>query len=421
MREGLYNRLVRFPREEAAWLALRAQRQPVTEDAGWREFRGVLHTHSNLSHDSEVPFPDILEAVKAARLDFIALSDHCRIDGRADFNAQWRGLHEGRLFLPGFEMKDGFMPIGVRPGIMLSNRTEPATLARQIAEQGGLLFFAHPENPRRWDLPELAGMEIYNLHADFKRMGGSVTGTLRMRLPDLLLNLRRFPDHVHRLAFQRPTEFLRRWDELNRERHITGIAGNDCHRNVGLRIVATAEGNLRVDDTSPRVLREIRLNWLSRPLARLLFGPLEPGRLLFHLQLDPYERSARYVNTHVLAESLTEPALLEALRAGRVFVGFDMMADSSGFRWFASDGGRKTVMGESCALSAGTRLHALAPIPCRFTLVHNGRVIARQIGRSAEWTPATPGKYRVEAELDVAGEWVPWIYANPIEVAPPRP
>jgi hypothetical protein len=413
---AIHRRLVVFPREEAAWNELRAQRQPVAEDAGWREFRGVLHAHSELSHDSEVPFPEILQAMERARLDFIALSDHPLPDGRAGFDTQWRGLHGGRLFIPGFEMRDGLMPMGVRPGITLSNRLEPARLARETAEHGGLLFFAHPENPRAWELPELNGMEIYNLHTDFKRAGGSVTGALVRQIPDLVLSHRRFPDHLYRLPFQRPLDFLRRWDELNRTRKITGIAGNDSHQNVGFRGFMTPEGTLRIEDTSPRVIRESRPGLLTRALLRLCFGPLEPGRRLFHVQFDPYERSLRFVNTHVLARELTEAAVLEALRESRVFVAFDLLADSSGFRWLAESTTGRCVMGGTQTFTPDTRLRALAPVPGRFTLVKDGAVLARAEGRSAEWTAPGAGKYRVEVELNIRGEWTPWIYANPLEL-----
>jgi hypothetical protein len=413
---AIHRRFWVFPRAEAAWAELRAQRQPVPEDAGWREFRGVMHSHSELSHDCEVPFPDILRAMEAARLDFIVLSDHPLPDGRASFDVQWRGLHGGRLFIPGFEMRDGLMPAGVRPGITLSNRAPPAELARQVAEHGGLLFFAHPENPRAWELPELAGMEIYNLHTDFKRAGGSVTGALLRQIPDLVLSHRRFPDHLYRLPFRRPAEFLRRWDELNRTRRITGIAGNDCHQNVGFRGFMTPEGTLRVEDTSPRVIKEFPPGFLTRAALRLGFGPLEPGRRLFHVQFDPYERSARYVNTHVLARELTEPAVMESLRESRVFVAFDLIADSSGFRWSAEGPGGRAVMGETLPFAAGTRLRALAPIPGRFTLVKDGAALSTREGRSAEWIADGPGKYRVEVELSILGDWTPWIYANPIQL-----
>ena len=138
LRGALYNRFVRFPREATAWQNLRAQRLPVTNNAGWNEYRGILHSHSHFSHDSEVSFEQILQAVKIARLDFICLSDHC-VEGRADFDWQWRGLHEGKLFIPGFEMKEGMMPVGVASGVVLSNRTDAATLAKQIVDHGGKL------------------------------------------------------------------------------------------------------------------------------------------------------------------------------------------------------------------------------------------------------------------------------------------
>lgn len=415
LREAIYHRFVTFPRAAAAWQALRAQRQPVAFTAGWNEYRGILHSHSHFSHDSEVSFEEILRVLHAVKLDFICLSDHA-VDGRADFDIQWRGIRNGKLFIPGFELKDGIMPFGVASGVVLSNRTEAAILAQQIVTNGGVLFYAHPEGPREWDRPELTGMEIYNLHTDFKRQKGGLGGMLRARLPDLLLNLRRYPDHVYRLAFHRPTEFLQRWDDLNRTRHLTGIAANDCHQNVGVRGFYTAADTIRIEDTSPQTLKEFKLNWFTRPLARWWFGPLEPNRKLFHLQLDPYERSARFVNTHILARGLEESAILDSLRAGRVFIGFDMIADSSSFRWYASDPAGSAVMGETLAFSNATRLQAKSPLPCRFTIVKDGNVVHQQEGRELSWTPAGPGKYRVEAELNVRDEWVPWVYANPIHL-----
>jgi len=412
MRDALYNRLVRFPNEEASWQAIRAQLRPVPENAGWVEYRGIMHTHSILSHDCEVPFEEILRVLKTTKLDFICLSDHCN-EGRADFSAQWRGLHDGKLFVPGYEMRQGFMPFGVASGVVLSNATDSITLARQITENGGLLFYAHPEEERDWNCPELVGMEIYNTHSDLKRSRGYPS-----LLPDLLLNHRRYPEHVIYSIMRRPSEFLQRWDELNHTRHITGIAGNDCHQNTGIRGFYTRAGTLQIEDTSPKKLKELKLNWFTRTLARLFFGPLDPGRELFHFQLDPYERVARMVNTHVLARELTEPAILDGLKAGRVFVGFDMIADSAGFRFFAVNGTNSVVMGEATVYSDAIKLHALSPCPCRFTVIRDGVRVFQQEGYGIDWTPGGPGKYRVEAELRVAGAWVPWVYANPIQLTP---
>jgi hypothetical protein len=408
---AIWRHFVRFPREQGAWAALREQRQPVADDAGWHEYRGILHSHSKLSHDCQVSFEEILSALNKAGLDFICLSDHC-VAGRADFDWQWRGLHEGKLFVPGFEMKEGIMPFGVRSGVVLSNATDVPTLARQIVQGGGVLFYAHPEEPRDWDRPELTGMEIYNIHSDFKAQGDGFTSLL----PDLLVNQRAFPEQVFRRILRRPTPFLEHWDALNRTRHLTGIAGNDCHQNSGVRAVVTATNTIWFEDTSPRKLMELKLRWWTRPLARLAFGPLEPNRELFRFQPDPYERMARFVNTHVLVRDLTEPKLLDSLRSGRVYVGFDLIADSAGFRWLAEGRNGKAVMGETARFSADSRLRALSPEPCRFTVVKDGSPVYQSEGRVLDWAPPGSGKYRVEAELTVLGEWVPWVYANPIEL-----
>ena len=410
-RSALYHRFISFPREEAAWQALRAQRLAPVDHSGWNEYRGILHAHSKFSHDSAVPLEEILGVLKATGIDFIALSDH-PIQGRADFDLQWRGLREGKLFIPGFEMKEGIMPFGVAAGIVLSNQTDSATLARQISDHGGLLFYAHSEEPRDWDRPELVGMEIYNIHTDLKQHPRSIVSLL----PDLLLNQKKYPEHVFRTLFHRPIDLLQHWDQLNRTRHLTGIAGNDAHQNVGWRCVYAGENTLRIDDTSPKGAKEYKLNWLTRLMARACFGPLVARRELFHFQLDPYERSARFVNTHVLAHYLSEPSVLDSLKAGRVFVGFDLIADSSGFRWYAADGTNQVVMGETAPLSPEVRLHALSPLPCRFTVVKDGVACLQQEGRSLEWSPTGPGKYRVEAELRIRKDWVPWVYANPIQL-----
>src|SRR5215468_9716119 len=86
-RGALYNRFFRFPREEAAWRDIRAERQPVIDHSGWNEYRGILHAHSTFSHDSEVPLEEIWRILQATRIDFICLSDH-PINGRADFDLQ---------------------------------------------------------------------------------------------------------------------------------------------------------------------------------------------------------------------------------------------------------------------------------------------------------------------------------------------
>lgn len=416
-RTALYHRFYLFPKQARAWDDLRAKRIAVTLDDGWNEYRGACHNHSELSHDCEVTFPQVLQAAKEAGLDFIFMADHC-IDGKADYSLGWKGDHDGVLFVQGFEMAQGFMPWGLPNDTILDNNQDPRERAKRIHELGGLLFFAHPEEERLWDLPELTGMEIYNIHADFEE------GLVAL-LPDLTLNLRAYPDQTLRLIFDRQNDILARWDELNKSRKIVGIAANDAHQNNGLRGYYTAKNTFLLRTTAKEdddsVLREWPLNFFTRTALRLFPGKLEPGKQLFRVDFDPYKQSLRFVNTHLLARECTEPALLDALRQGRCFVAFDMIADARGFVYCAEtaapDGSpNRAVMGESIPLAPGLKLKAQAPHECRFRLRCDGTAVQEAEGASFEYEPVKPGKYRVEAELLILGEWTPWVYTNPIEV-----
>jgi hypothetical protein len=410
----LYHRFYLFPKQAKAWETIRAHRVPVAIEDGWNEYRGVMHAHSELSHDSKVPFPEIAAALKKADVSFIFMTDHPD-KGKGDYSKGWKGLHEGILFVRGYEMVAGFMPWGLPDDTILDTKEEPALLAKRIQALGGVLFIAHCEEPRPWDIPEITGMEIYNLHADLK------DENINELAPEIVLSLWSYPDQTLRLIFDRPTGYLTIWDDLNRTRKITGIAANDAHQNTGVRGVYTAKDTLRLLDTGhiDEAITEIRLNFLTHFLLRVLFGPLAPDKQLFRVDLDPYERSARYVNTHLLAKECTEPALLDALRQGRGFVGFDMIADARGFKYIAEGAApeaRKVVMGESISFEPDLKLRIASPYTCRFTILRYGVQVAQLTGNTFDWNVSEPGKYRVEAELDILGEWTPWVYTNPIEV-----
>lgn len=419
-RGAIYRRYVLFPRQAAAWAANEAHRQPVALDDGWKEFRGVLHAHSELSGDCRVSFPEILEALKKADVDFICMTDHCD-DHKADYSKGWKGLHDGIPFVRGYEFEEagyGFMPWGLPDNTMLDDREDPAALAKRIHDLGGVLLLGHSEDKRPWDLPEVDGMEIYNVHSDML-----MNADMLALAPDILLSFWKYPDQAMRLLFHRPRAFLQHWDTLNLNRHVTGIAANDSHQNFGIRGVYTSSGTLKILDTghANRCLKEVRLNRGTRWILETFWGPLAPERQLFRVDLDRYDRSVRYVNTHLLMHELSEPAVLDALRQGRAFVGFDMLADARGFKFFAESPKDTATMGGRIMLEPELRFRMAAPNACHFTVFRDGSKVAQGEGISFDWSPSDIGKYRVEAELYIAGEWTPWVYTNPIEVVPSNP
>jgi len=417
-RKPLYNRFVLFPRQQKAWGAIRAKRVTPPLRYAWNEYRGIMHNHTELSHDSVVSPEEILGVLKKCELDFIFTSDHCD-NNVADYSKGWKGLHDGKLFVRGYEMSEGFMPWGLPDDTILRNGDEPRDTARKIAEAGGVLFFAHCEEPRLWHLDELTGIEIYNIHVDVK------DEDYKALLPDLLFSIRKYPDQAFRLIFDRPTPFLERLDTLNRNRKIVGIAANDAHQNQGIRFIYTPKNTLLLKGTGGESeefnIKEFKLNALSRLALRIFFGPLEPGRQIHRFDMDKYETSARYVNTHILAQNLTEKDLIQALRAGRVFVAFDAIADARGFVWMAEGPQGKAAIGESIPFDPAVKLRAAAPHECRFTVIQDGRQIAQGIGFDFDFIPPGPGKYRLEAELEILGEWTPWIYSNYLELAAAAP
>ena len=417
----LYHHFVLFPKQAAEWKKLDASRQPVSLQTGLNEYRCVMHSHSFVSHDSEVQGEEIVEAMKKAKCQAIFMTDHV-VDGKADYSLGWKGMHDGVLFIRGFEMNNGFMPWGLPDDTVLNASEDPAEMAKKIAALGGVICFGHAEVQRPWYIPEVNGTEIYNIHTDL--IDEAMEKHSRDELiKELLINFWSYPEQTLRQTFDDWILMMltMQWDYESKFKKVTGIAANDCHQNVGARLIYTPEDTLLILDTGhsdpKKKVAEVKLDFFTRSLLKAFFGPLEPGKQFFRIDFDPYERSSRYVNTHLLAKELTEPALVDAVRNGRAFVAFNMIADAGGFAFVAEGNGQKATMGDQIALAPGLKLRAEAPLPCRFKLIRDGSPVAEQDGKNTfEFDVTRPGKYRVTADLKIAGQWNPWILANPIEV-----
>ena len=149
-------------------------------------------------------------------------------------------------------------------------------------------------------------------------------------------------------------------------------------------------------------------------------GPqrVEPGDVIFELDMDPYLRSFRHVSTHLMLNEVTEAEARGALAAGRAYVAFDWLADPTGFVFCARHGETGLPVGSEMPWSPNVRLQAEAPLAGRFKLVRNGEIVADQTGHEFDFEPDVPGVYRIEVWLNIAGEDRPWILTNPIYVRP---
>jgi len=238
-----------------------------------RDYRGIIHCHSKYSHDSQGTYEEILAAAKAAKVDFICMTDHPPSgDKGLPLREGWRGFHDGVLFIQGAEYSDQILGLGLKEPI--SGKDRRGTI-QAIHAQGGVAIACHPEEIDDWDAyAEADGMEIYNVHATLKRKSKD-----KLFLVQVVKKLKEDPEHSFQLLQELDPEILKRYDEISGRRVFAAVAGNDAHQNV-------------------------------RP---------------FGLQLDPYSRAFKFVSTHVMAEELSEEAVLDAIRKARSYVAFDIV------------------------------------------------------------------------------------------------
>lgn len=241
-----------------------------------RDFRGIIHCHSKYSHDSQGTYEEILAAAKAAKVDFVCMTDHPPSgDKGLPLREGWTGIHDGVLFIQGAEYSDQILGLGLKEPISGKDRRETI---KAIHAQGGVAIACHPEEIDDWDAyAEADGMEIYNVHATLKRKSKD-----KLFLLQVAKKLKEDPEHSFQLLQDLDPAIVKRYnDEAIRRlssRSFACIAGNDAHQNVSF----------------------------------------------FGFQLDPYPRAFKFVSTHVLAPELTQASILRALREGSAYVAFDI-------------------------------------------------------------------------------------------------
>jgi hypothetical protein len=414
LRGSLTRRFVTFPRYERELAAMKPQLQPPPSDA-WKDLRCVVHSHSYLSHDSIGTPAEIVAAAKKVGIEAIFMTDHPTWDNK-ELTKALIGDISGVLFFPGYESGEN---MGIFPGSVTGELTHlvqllpPEKKFDNIIKRGGLVIYAHPEaENRKWDISNFQGMEIYNIHTDFKVITDGKKGKLRDVLLDEMLMGKRFPMIAFREIFREPIPFLKRWDDLNQKRHVIGTAGNDAHQNVKFALRRTKDGKLGL---YTGVHPEPAAAWggLAGKIARKISNA--SGEIWSH-QMDPYERSFAFVNTYLLVHEKTPATVFEALAQGRGYVAFGGFLDPRGFRFSYRAGATEAVMGSEVPWDQGATVSIRSPIKATLRIIRNGALLREEKADTLTVPVADPGVYRAEVHLTVAGEDWPWIYSNPIRV-----
>lgn len=336
-----------------ARLKIAAERRPVPNVGVYEDYKAVLHVHAEDAKHTGGTRMQVLEAAKKTGVRIVFWTDH-----RGPLPETWRGMRDGVLFVAGSEDDNGTLRF---PG----ETNELSSVA--------LKFLSHIEE--RYDAPAdgLDGMEISNRHTDAV-LDKSLENFLRDSAGDparwslVAEMVKRYPDELFACATSYQAKILGKWDLITSARPFVGIGANDAHQN--------------------------------QTIAGITF--------------DPYEVSFRNLSTHILARELTEPSVRQSLAEGHVYVSHDWLCDPAGFAFGAVNNLGVFPMGDPVPMAGATRLMALAPVPARFKLLHNGKVVYESSGTNLNFSAKELGTYRVEAWLTVAGTERPWIYSNPV-------
>ncbi|MCD6291224.1 MAG: CehA/McbA family metallohydrolase [Anaerolineae bacterium] len=345
----------------------------------WYEYAGNIHIHT-VASDGAGTVAQVVQAAQAAGLDFLITTDHNTLILSEE---GWRG---SVLLLVGQEVHDPdrtpsgnhMLCLGVREDVASLGK-DPQQLIDAVRAQGGLTFLAHPyertsglisgEFPwRDWDVTGYTGVELWNYMSEFRAYAHT-------RLDGLLIAKR--PQWFTMGPLR---EMVAKWDELTQARPVVAIGGSDVHA--------------------------LRYSW----------GPLS-------VVIHPYEVCFRAVNTHILTPEpfsgdldYDRGMVLEALRRGHCWVGYDMPAVTAGFRFRARQGDRVVVMGD--ALSPGSLISFEVQLPRAgdIRLLRDGQVVARTHGDALYFATHEPGVYRVEVYRRAWGRRRAWVFSNPIYV-----
>ena len=355
-------------------------------DYTMHEYIVNLHMHTPYSDGAKL-HSEIAKSAINAGIDVVIVTDHnVWVDGPEKYYFE----NEKRvLLLVGEEVhnqardpqKSHLLIFGAQRELShLAHK--PQSLIDEVNESGGLAFIAHPVDPPSetfgepdlswddWDVQGYTGIELWNAMSEFKSL-------LRNKLAAIYFAFN--PKSIAHGPFKATLE---KWDELlNEGKKVVAIGGSDAHE---------MQGSLG-------------------PIKRTLF---------------PYEFHFKAVNTHIQTPEplcgdleTDRKMVLDALKRGRVFVGYDLPAPTRGFNFRAQGLNSKAAMGEEISAKNGVTLQIRLPIRTEFQLLKNGEVIKSWNDRnSAAHITTEPGIYRVEAFFEYRGKRRGWIFSNPIYV-----
>ena len=323
----------------------------------YQDYRGIIHCHSDLSHDSKGSFAGLRKAAERRDVDFIVTTDHW---SKTLYGQSRRGMYGGTLFIAGAELRkaDGVTILAVPLPANFTPQSDWQTNAETLHKSGSLALAAHTEFSERNQIAKLDGAEIWNVHAE------SIEGSVP-HVTSSYLHLA-WPINLDLAFLVRNVDGAKRWHdaETAKEKIVPAFAGDDNHENY---------------------------------------------------PFIGYERTFLLSSTHVWAKNLTEPAILDAIKNGRGYVAFEVFGRAEGFRaYVSSSDGSIALPGSTVSFGKSQFLNvaAIACYSCTIQILRNGKQYVEEKSDTARIAISEPGIYSAV----VYRNGHPWIFSNSIAV-----
>lgn len=380
----------------AVWIGFSLPPRTRALEASWDDgsVPGLIHIHSSKS-DGRGSFDDIAAAAAAAGSKFVIVTDH----GDGTRVPEAPSYRSGVLCIDAVEISTTgghYVALGL-PQAPYRLGGEPRDVVDDVRRMGGFGIAAHPDSPKPalawsdWTVP-VDGFEVLNPDSSWRAHAFERGAAGKARLLQALATYPFRPSETIGGLLTNSAELRARWDAEG-DRRLVATAGVDAHSRIDL--------------------------WESE-----LESPA------FSIPIPAYESAFKTLSVHVVpAGRLTGDAaadaarLLDAVRAGRLYVAIDAWASPALFEFTASNGGTTRVQGEDIlspdgAVTLKTRHNG----PDSFvTTIHRNGVIVHE-GRSPMTSlevGADPATYRVEVRDPEHPDGPPWITSNPIRVSMP--
>ncbi|HEY4521879.1 MAG TPA: hypothetical protein VJH05_01930 [Candidatus Paceibacterota bacterium] len=340
------------------------------------DYRGIIHLHSELSHDSDGKFENIVKAAKNNDIDFVVMTDHW---SPTLYKKSKRGFFENTLFIIGAEISKNenvtLIALPLPKNFVPENDWKKNVMS--LHEKDSLALASHIEFSQTSQLVETDGVEITNLHAilvDRNYFGffWLWTKAIWPKNWDLafLFNSKTIENTIY-------------WHYLNKSIKMPAFVGNDTHDNYRL------------------------------------FYKLGP-------KLGSYDNTFKLITTHIWAEELTEKSVVEAIKTGQSYFAFESFGDAKGFRFYATNNENVILPGNIFIpptpkppffIKNKTTITIKAPLNkisnnTKIKIIKDGVVIKEGFGALLNLEDPKPGNYYAEIWKNEK----PWIFSNPIKI-----